>query len=133
MATGIYLTSIAGFWTLGWVQVAVAAWIVNVVAAMTMVKPVMARIAQRIAQSSGESVDPDLNDLRWSARWSFGGDLLMANEAAMLYLMTIKPGIVGSLVAVGGINVVNWAARLLGRAHRPVKQPDASAAQPLRS
>src|SRR5262249_25534651 len=55
LATGVYLTHVAGFWTQGWVQVALAFWLVNAVVAVVMVKPIMGRIA---AQSGAAGDGP---------------------------------------------------------------------------
>ena len=85
LASGVYLTSAANFWTQGWVQVAVAFWVVNAVVAATIVKPAIGLLASRTAASPDGPVGQDLDALRRSPRWLFGGDVLMANDAAMLY------------------------------------------------
>jgi hypothetical protein len=115
LASGVYLTSVAHFWTQGWVQVAVAFWVVNAVVAATLVKPAIGGAASRAAASPDGPVGQDLDALRRSSRWLFGGDVLMANDAAMLYLMTMKPELVGSLLAVAAANVVVAAARASAR------------------
>lgn len=120
LASGVYLTSVAHFWTQGWVQVAVAFWVVNAVVAATLVKPAIGGVASRAAASPDGPVGQDLDALRRSPRWFFGGDVLMANDAAMLYLMTMKPELVGSLLAVAAANVVVAAARASARV-RPTR------------
>lgn len=120
LASGVYLTSVANFWTQGWVQVAVAFWVVNAVVAATIVKPAIGLLASRAAASPDGPVGQDLDALRRSPRWLFGGDVLMANDAAMLYLMTMKPELVGSLLAVAAANVVVAAARASTRV-RPTR------------
>jgi hypothetical protein len=111
LASGVYLTSVANFWAQGWVQVAVAFWVVNAVVAATIVKPAIGLLASRVAASPDEPVGQDLDALRQSSRWLVGGDVLMANDAAMLYLMTMKPELVGSLLTVAAATVVVSAAR----------------------
>lgn len=111
LASGAYLTSVANFWTQGWIQVAVAFWVVNAVVAATLVKPAIGRLTSRAAASPDGPVGQDLDTLRRSPRWHFGGDALMANDAAMLYLMTLKPELVGSLLAVAAANAVVAVAR----------------------
>ncbi len=106
LATGVYLTSIANFWALGWVQVAVAAWLMNLGVAVTMVKPAIGGIAAAVTASPEGDVGPHLDALRWSDRWSIGGDALLANDAAVLYLMTMKPDLAGALVVVIAANLV---------------------------
>jgi hypothetical protein len=90
---------------------------VNAVTAGTLVKPALGRVAAEAANAVEGPVGPQLDALRWSALWSLGGDLLMANDAAMLFLMTLKPGLAGSLLAVGVANVAVISARLLYRFH----------------
>ena len=111
LATGVYLTSAAQFWAVSWVQVAAVFWLVNALVAGTIVKPVTNRLADAAAAAADDPVGPHLDALRRSATWTLGGDVLMANDAAMLYLMVMKPGLTGSLVAVGVINVAVAAAR----------------------
>jgi hypothetical protein len=110
LASGVYLTNAARVWAEGWVQVAVAAWVVNLVVAGALVKPALGRVASRAVAAGEGSVGRDLDAARWSPRWSFGGDVLMANDAAMLYLMAIKPGLGGSLLIVVLANVAVAAA-----------------------
>ena len=100
LASGIYLTSVANFWSLGWVQLAVAAWLMNAAVAVAMVKPAMKAVAEQAAMAPDGRVEHHLDALRWSRYWSLGGDLLLANDAAMLWLMTLQPDFAGSLLAV---------------------------------
>ena len=110
LASGVYLTNVANFWTQGWVQVAVAFWVVNSAVAAALVKPAIDRLASQASTSTDGPVGQDLDALRSSRRWSLGGDVLMANDAAMLYLMAMKPGLIGSLVVVVVANFVVAAA-----------------------
>lgn len=118
LATGIYLTSAASFWSQGWVQVATAFWLVNAVVAGTMVKPVTSLVAAQAEASADGPVGHDLDTLRWSARWSLGGDLLLANDAAMLYVMTMRPELAGSLLVVAAANIIVAVARVVRRGLR---------------
>lgn len=98
LATGIYLTSVGHWWDLGWVQVAVALWVVNSVTAKAVVDPAVQRLAEHVAGAADGAMGERLEELRWSRRWSLGTDLLLANDAAVLYLMTVKPGLSGSIL-----------------------------------
>jgi uncharacterized membrane protein len=118
LASGVYLTSVANFWTLGWVQVAVAFWLVNAVVAATLVKPAISRIAAETSTAADGPVGPPLDALRWAPRWSVGGDALLANDAAMLYLMVMQPGLAGSLLVLLAANLAVAAARGLGPGFR---------------
>lgn len=106
LATGVYLTSAANFWDLGWVQVSIAAWLLNLGVAVTTVKPTISRIADAVSASPDGEVGQHLNTMRWSDRWSIGGDVLMANDAATLYLMTMKPELAGAMVVMVVANLV---------------------------
>jgi hypothetical protein len=118
LATGIYLTTVDNFWSLGWVQVATAAWLVNAAVAGAMVKPAMSAVAAHVATQADGSVGEHLHAFRWSRRWSVGGDVLLANDAAMLYLMTMKPELADSLLVVAAANGVAAGARVLGPVFR---------------
>jgi hypothetical protein len=111
LGSGLYLTSALRFWTLGWVQVAMAAWLVNAVVAGALVKPAIGRVAASAAAAAG-AVGEGLHALRWSPRWSAGGDLLLANDVAILFLMVAKPGLGASLLAVAGTNALVIATRV---------------------
>jgi hypothetical protein len=117
LASGVYLASVAGFWTLGWVQVATVSWVVNAAVAGAVVKPAINRIAAAAAAAAGP-VREDLDALRRSSRWSLGGDLLMASDASMLYLMTMKPDLAGSLLVVAVAFLAVPAAHLFRRPRR---------------
>ena len=111
-ASGLYLTSAGRFWSLGWVQVAVAFWVVNVVVAVAAVKPAIGRTAAEAARAGDGAVGERLDAIRWSPRWSVGSDMLVANDTAMLYLMAVKPGFASSLLAVAVANALVLAGRI---------------------
>ena len=106
LVTGAYLTTVANFWALGWVQVSLVAWFVNAVVAASMVKPAINRISVAAASPADDAVGHHLHALRWSDRWSIGGDMLLANDAASLCVMTLKPEWTGALALVIIANIV---------------------------
>jgi hypothetical protein len=118
LASGVYLASVANFWAQGWVQVSVAFWLVNSVVAGTVVKPAISRVAAQAAIAADGPLGQHLDALRWSPRWSIGADLITANDAAMLYVMTMKPGLAGSLLVVAATILFVAAARATGYAFR---------------
>jgi uncharacterized membrane protein len=111
LASGIYLTNVGNFQSQGWVQVAAVIWLVNAIVAGALVKPALKAVATATAAQPDGAVSSRLNTLRWSRRWSAGGDLLLANDAAVLYLMTMKPELAGSIVLVAVVNLLVVAAR----------------------
>jgi hypothetical protein len=118
LASGIYLTAVWG-WSPGWIQVAVGLWILNMVVAAALVHPAHKRIVQAVAAARDEPVGPQLDALRSSPRWIVGGDVLMANDAAVLFLMVAKPGITTSLATAAGLNALVFGSRLvIGRLRR---------------
>jgi uncharacterized membrane protein len=118
LATGVYLTSMVRFWSQGWVQVSLVAWLVNAVAAAVLVKPAIARVAAEAAAADGVP-SQRLHRLRWSRRWSTGGDLLLANDASILFVMILKPGLAGSLLTVAASNAVVLLGRMVVSRTRP--------------
>ena len=118
LASGVYLTSVADFWAEGWVRAAVVFWLANLAVAGAMVKPAIGRLAAEAGTAADGPVGQHLNVLRWSPRWAFGGDLIMANDAAMLYVMTMKPGFAGALLVVAGTILVVAAARAIRHGFR---------------
>ena len=69
LASGIYLTSVANFWAQGWVQAAIAFWIVNAVVAGVVVKPVIGHVVAAAATAIDGPVDQHLDTFRRSSRW----------------------------------------------------------------
>jgi hypothetical protein len=110
LASGIYLTPLWG-WSLGWIQVAIGLWVVNGVVAAGLVHPAHKRIAQAAAGAGDQQVDPRLHALRSSPRWLIGGGVLMANDAAVLFLMVAKPGLALSLATAAGLNALVLTVR----------------------
>ena len=106
LVTGAYLTTAANFWALGWVQMSLVAWLVNAAVAALTVKPAMGRLSVAAAARADGEVGPHLHALRWSDRWSIGGDVLLANDAASLCVMTLKPEWTGALALVVAANIV---------------------------
>ncbi len=104
---------------MGWVQVAVAFWIVNTLMAVLVVKPAIQRTEVEARNESDSGVGARLDDLRWSAAWGAGVNLVAANDAAMLFLMTAKPGLQGSLAVVLLANAAVALGSLMFGGRRP--------------
>lgn len=111
LVTGIYLTSVADFWRLGWVQVSVVAWVINAAVAGVVVKPIVSRLTADAAVPLDGPVSTETDALRRSIRWSIGGDILLANDAATLFIMSVRTDLAGSLLAVAGANALVFATR----------------------
>ena len=123
LASGIYLSSVGHFWGLGWVQVSVVFWLVNGILAGVVVRPAIKRVSAETSAATGDTLGRELDDARWSGAWTWGVDAMAANDAAMLYLMIIKPGFAGSLAVVLLANVLVAAVRFLTGPHRQLPAP----------
>lgn len=132
LATGLYLTSVIGAWTLGWVQLSMALWLVNSVVAVRVVKPALLRVATEAAAAGDESVGPRLDEVRWSAAWTWGVDILATNDATMLFVMVLKPGLGGSLATLGLAYAVVMGVRVAvgTRSRRAFPRVEAARAVP---
>lgn len=100
LATGIYLASVGHWWRAAWVQVAVVLWVVASAVAKKVVEPQMGRIADLAFSSVSEDVSAELDRARNSRLLAIGSDVLLANDLGILFLMSNKPGIVGSIAAI---------------------------------
>jgi len=118
LASGLYLTGAIGAWSLGWVQLSMALWLVNSVVAVAVVKPAVGRVAAEAGETSDGSIGPRLDGMRWSTGWTWGVDILATNDAVMLCIMVLKPGLAGSLATlVLAYTVVVAGRAVLGRRH----------------
>lgn len=119
MATGAYLSSVAHWWTLGWIQVSVAVWVANSVVARAVVTPALHLLTRESADAADGPIPEVLDAMRWSPRWSHGTDMLLANDVATLFLMTVRPGLPGSVAVVLVANAVVLATgHVLRRSRR---------------
>jgi uncharacterized membrane protein len=91
LGSGIYLASVGRWWEAGWVQVALGLWVVNAVLAGRLVKPVMGRLGGLVARSSGEEIDPAVEQLRSSPALAVFPLVLTGNDLGVLFLMVVKP------------------------------------------
>jgi hypothetical protein len=130
LASGVYLTSRAHFWTVPWVQVGIAVWVLNSVTAARIVKPAIQRVVAGAADGASPNPGTLLDSLRWSPRWTYGGDVLAANDVAVLYLMTAKPGMAGSLLALLVVNAAVFGLRTWRFPSRQAALPAAGATGP---
>lgn len=129
MATGGYLTALFHWWGMPWIQVALVAWLTNVIVAASMVAPHMRRLGKAAATAGDGPVVSSTDVLRRSRRWTVGVRLLIANDAAVLVLMTMKPGLSGALLAIASTNVLLWSgAAALSLSLRPLRARHAASA-----
>lgn len=116
LATGLYLTGVIGAWSLGWVQLSLALWLVNSVVAVAVVKPAVGTVSAEVGAPSDDPIGPRLDGVRWSAAWTWGVDVLATNDAVMLCIMVLKPGLAASVAVLAAAHATVIAGRwVLGR------------------
>jgi len=121
MATGVYLATLLHWWGLGWVQVALTAWVVNVLVAARVVGPLVGRLAIETIDRYGPVSDAT-DRIRRSMRWTLASNVLIANDAAVLLLMVLKLPLASSIVVVALAHALLLGALGLGaawQAHAP--------------
>ncbi len=118
LATGVYLTNVGYAWTLGWVQLSIALWLVNSLVAVVVVKPAVEKVAAEARATSDASIGSHLDGIRWSGAWTWGVDVLATNDAVILCVMVLKPGLTGSLALLLLAHAIVVGGRMaLGLSH----------------
>lgn len=116
LGTGIYLASTGDWWAAGWVQVAIALWVVNSLIAAVLVRPPEAGFARLVASAEGEAITGDLAAARTSATNAVAPRLLVANDLGVLFLMVVKPaGYLAPLGVILAAHLVVLGAGFLAR------------------
>ena len=123
LASGIYLASAGHYWSFPWVQAAAALWVVNAMLAARVHKPAVGRLAAAAFAAPDGPVDARLDALRRSGRWTLGANVLLANNAAILFQMTVKPGLAGAVLAVVVAHAAVLLGQLLAGARKAASQP----------
>jgi len=86
------------------------------------VAPHMRRLGTTAAAAGDGPVTGSTDVLRRSARWTVGVRLLIANDAAVLLLMTMKPGLAGALLAIASSHALLWIGTAgLSLSKRPLR------------
>jgi len=99
--TGAYLVQNRWGWKQAWVQVGIAGLASILVMGVAVLKPRLGGIARHIAQAGDVPFTGDLRKpLRDPVMW-FAGHFQLIMIATVMYLMTMKPGLTGSLLSIG--------------------------------
>jgi len=99
LASGIWLASVDRFWLLPWVQLGALFWAVNATAALGFQKPAIGRLAAAAFSSGDGPIDEMIDALRRSRRWHVAANVMLANDVALVFVMTTKPGLTVALLA----------------------------------
>lgn len=113
LATGVYLTAAGHWWEFGWLRVALTLWVINAALANTVIKSTMGRLAQLAFDQP--SIGPELDAARRSTLWVVATDVMLANDLAVLYLMTAKGGYVASIAVVVAAHAAISLYRMIRR------------------
>lgn len=120
LLAGAYMATDAALWREGWLLTALALFITVGAGAGLVVNPTVARFEAALDGAADGPMTPELHTELADRRLTVTLGLFAGADLALVYLMTNKPGLAGSLVvaaiglSLGGL----WAAREL-RAHRP--------------
>ena len=129
LGSGLYMVSRHGddggiHWTSGWVDVAIAIFLLMSVLGPTVEAGHAKRLLQAVQGLPDGPVPADVDALRRSPLATSVSLFGTAQIVAFLYLMTNKPGLVGSLVACGIAGLVSVAAAAVRlRSLPPVSAP----------
>ena len=109
LASGIYLAT--GRWAEAWLYMSCAQWVVSAALSAAVVLPIDGRL-HRLAAAAGDGpLTAEIDATRRSTRWTVASDAVLAGDLAVLCLMTLQPGLLGSLLVIGGANAAFPALR----------------------
>ncbi len=111
LAAGIYMAVIA--WGLAtWIAVALAAIVLSIALSAALTGPRMAAVEKALAEEQG-SMSPSFQSLLHDPRLWVSIQTRVAIGLGIVFLMTVKPGLVGSILVIGIAAVLGAASALL--------------------
>lgn len=118
LATGVYLGSF-GWWNAPWFAVALGAFLVNLILALRVVKPLGMSLASLLGGPAETRIPEAADRRRRTPSWELATDAMIANDCVLLFLMLGKPGLGTSLAllfaAQVGMILLRGMFRLIGR------------------
>lgn len=118
LASGLYLGSV-GWWSYGWFYLSIGGWLVNSLLGGLVIKPVLARLASATPAVPGAPVPPDLDAVRRSTKFGVAGQVMLANNVALLLVMVMKPSFLASAAVFLVANAVLAGLALAPRRSQP--------------
>ena len=103
LATGIHLGSY-GWWTAAWFYVSAAAWVINLLLAVLVVKPAEQALVESSAGAAEDRIDARLDRARNRRGWNLAGAAMLANDLALVWIMYNKPALAGAILAIALFN-----------------------------
>ncbi|MCK6528069.1 DUF2269 family protein [Myxococcota bacterium] len=114
LATGLYLGS-KGWWTHPWFFASLALFVVSSAYGARTIGAGAGALEEAVGSQPDGAVPPRIDALRRRTSWLVAFDLMVAGDLAAIFLMTNKPGLVGT---VGALAVACGVALGIGAALR---------------
>ncbi len=112
LLSGAYMVFTAWGWTTPWIDVSLALMIAMALLGPRVVGPRFAKVGKSAAQSADGAISPELHALRDDQALWLGVAVSMALYLSVIYLMTVKPALLASLLTVVVALVVAVASAL---------------------
>lgn len=119
LLAGIYMATDAGLWGEAWLVASLVLFLLVGAGAALVVDPSTTRMVRVLDEARAGAMTPAIAGELADPRLTVVLSLFAASDLALVFLMTNKPGLIGSLTVIGAFEAVGalWAAREL-RAHR---------------
>lgn len=101
LASGLYLGFAGSWWGSGWVEVSLGLFVLAGVGAIGVLDPTAKRLVAAAEDAEPGPVPPELDRVRHDRRTAVVESMMLSTDLAILFLMTNKPGLAGSLAVVG--------------------------------
>jgi MFS family permease len=98
LVTGLVLGFWGDWWGSGWLEVSLALFIVAGVLATAVLDPWARRLVEAVDAAPDGPVTAELDRARRDPRATVAEPVLLGIDVAIVFLMTVKPGVVGALV-----------------------------------
>jgi hypothetical protein len=98
---GLYLAFAGDWWGSGWLEVSLLLFALAGVGALGFLDPAAGRLVEAAEAAPDGPISAELDELRHGRRTQVVESFLLPGDLTIVFLMTNKPGFVGSLVALG--------------------------------
>lgn len=123
LLAGLYLAFAGDWWGSGWIEVSLALFAFAGVMALGVIDPATKRLVEAAAEAPDGPVTPELAALRDQRRVAVAESFLLPGDLAIVFLMTNKPGFLGSLVTLGVVVLVGAALTRVQHGASPAEPP----------
>jgi uncharacterized membrane protein len=125
LLSGLYLSFAGDWWGSGWLEVSLVLFLLAGVGAFAVLDPAISRLVEAADAAPDGPVPADLEPYRNDQRSTTVESFMLAGDLAIVFLMTTKPGFLGSaiVVAVAAAGGIMLAARERRHVAVPPAQP----------